>query len=85
MLTLGGFVWYIRATKGPVGPPLILIGVMLALQAFSWFGPEPQGSPAAMVLTMIFAFAIVTALAFWVGRTRWHKRHVGLAVPSGRR
>lgn len=84
-LTLGAFVWYVRATKGPLGPPLILIAVMLALQTFNWFGPEPQGSPAAMVLTMALAFAIVTALAFWVGRTRWHKRHVGLAVASVRR
>ena len=84
-ITLGCFVWYVRATKGPLGPPLILIAAMLAFQAFSWFGPEPQGSPTAMVLTMMTAFAILTALAFWVGRTRWHNRHVGLAVASVRR
>ncbi|ANY20607.1 hypothetical protein A6F68_02105 [Tsuneonella dongtanensis] len=81
-ITIGAFAWYMRATKGPVGPPLILLAVMLVFQAISWFAPQPTEYSIALPLTALFAFSVVTALAFWVGRTRWHKRQVGLAVAS---
>ena len=83
-ITLIAFIWYIRATKGPVGPPLILIGVMLVLQAINWFAPEPTVMSVWLPITSLVAFAILTALATWVGRTRWHKRQTGLAVASAR-
>ena len=83
-MTLLAFVWYIRATKGPVGPPLVLIGAMLLLQAITWFAPEPTVMSVWLPITALVAFAILTMLATWVGRTRWHKRQTGLAVASAR-
>ena len=83
-ITLLAFAWYIRATKGPVGPPLVLIGAMLLLQAITWFAPEPTVMSVWLPITALVAFAILTMLATWVGRTRWHKRQTGLAVASAR-
>ena len=68
------FVWYIRATKGPIGPPIILLAVMLIFQAINWFGPAPN---VGLYLTSFAAFGIITALAWWVGQNRWHKRARG--------
>lgn len=79
-ITLGAFYWYVRATKGPLGPPLILITVMLAMQAVNWFGPHPTEMSIWLPITSMFAFGIITLLAMWVGRTRWHKRRSGVAV-----
>ena len=84
-LTIGAFIWYMRATKGPLGPPLILIAVMLVFQLVNWFAPQPTEYSIALPITAMIGFAVITALAFWVGRTRWHKRQVGLAVASLRR
>ena len=83
-MTLLAFVWYIRATKGPVGPPLVLIGALLLLQAITWFAPEPTVMSVWLPITALVAFAILTMLATWVGRTRGHKRQTGLAVASAR-
>ena len=84
-ITVLAFVAYVRATKGPVGPAAILLAVMLLFQAISWFGPEPTSYSPLLFVPMAFAFAVITALAYWVGSTRWHKRQVGLAVASVRR
>ena len=84
-ITIGAFVIYCRSTKGPTGPPAILLGVMLLFQAVNWFGPQPTDFSWWLVVEMAFAFTVITVLALWVGHTRWHKRQVGLAVPSVRR
>ena len=84
-ITLGAFYMYMRATKGPIGPAVILITVMIVLQLVSWFAPQPTAYSIALPITALFGFGIITALAYWVGNTRWHKREVGLAVPSVRR
>lgn len=76
----GAFWWYLRRTKGPIVPPLILLGVMLLFQAIDWFGPGPQEADAMMVGMALLSYAIMTALAFWAGSTRWHKSEVGLGV-----
>ena len=84
-ITLAAFVWFVRHTKGPVGPPMILISVLLLFQAIDWFGPAPAEAGAPLYLTALVSYAVVTAIAWWVSDTRWHKREVGLAVPSMRR
>lgn len=81
-ITLGAFIWFMRATKGPIVPPLILMGFMLVFQAISWFGPQPTEYSIALPLTALFAFGLLTALAYWVGTTRWHRNEVGLGVAS---
>lgn len=84
-ITLLAFLWYWKRTKGPIVPPLVLIGTMLASQAINWFGPPPSEAGIALYATALASFAIVTALAFWLDETRWHKSLVGLAVASARR
>ncbi len=76
------FWWYMRRTKGPIVPPLILLAIMLVMQAINWFGPEPEAADLAMKATALFAFGVLTAIAYWVDLTRWHKSEVGLAVSS---
>jgi hypothetical protein len=78
-LTLGAFAFYLRRTRGPAGPPAILIGVMLLLQAFSWFGPHPQTAGVFFALQALIAFAVITMLATWVGENRWFRKRGNLA------
>lgn len=79
------YAYYIRRTKGPLVPPLILLAALLLFQAIDWFGAKPAEAGIAMHLTALLAFGFLTALAFWVQSTRWHKNKVGLAVASVRR
>lgn len=83
-LTLVGvcFWWYLRRTKGPLVPPLILLLLLLTMQAVNWFGPPVEEANAGYFLMALFAFLIATFFAAWVGSTRRHKREVGLAVAS---
>ena len=76
------FWWYLRRTKGPLVPPLILLGLLLAMQSVNWFGPPVEEASAGYFLMALLAFLIATFFAAWVGSTRRHKREVGLAVAS---
>ena len=62
-----------------------LLAALLLFQALNWFGSEPEHAGASFSATAFLAFGILTALAFWVQSTRWHKNHVGLAVGSVQR
>ena len=84
-LIVGSAVFYMRRTKGPVAPPLIFLALLLAMQAVNWLGPEPEAADAGFYATALVAFLVPTLVAAWVASTRWHKREVGLAVPSPRR
>jgi hypothetical protein len=79
-LTLGAFAFYLRRTRGPAGPPLVLIAAMLVMQAISWFGPHPAEAGVFLALQALLAFAILTALATWAGENRWFRRRGGLAM-----
>jgi hypothetical protein len=81
-LTLGAFWFYLRRTRGPVGPPAVLLGVMLLFQAINWFGPHPAEAGPFLYLQALFAFAVMTALAVWVGENRWFQKRGGLALSS---
>ena len=80
-----GFWLFLRNTRGPMGPTLILLAVMLLFQAINWFGPQPNEYSIALPLTALLSYAILIALARWVGTTRRHRRAAGLAMPSYRR
>ena len=82
LLTLGAFWFYVRRTKGPVGPPVILLVLLLAVQGINWFGPEPEEFTIALPLIGLGTLAVLSLVASWVGSTRFHKREVGLAVAS---
>ena len=84
-LILLTFTWYVKRTKGPLVPPLVLLAAMLLFQAINWFGPQPSEAGIGMYLMALVSFAVLTALAFWLDETRWHKNRVGLAVASARR
>lgn len=79
-LVLLAYWFYISRTKGPVIPPLILLAAMLLFQAINWFGPQPENAGVGMYLSVFLSYGILTAMAFWVQSTRWHKNQRGLAV-----
>jgi hypothetical protein len=76
-ITLGAFIWYLRRTRGPIGPPLILMFVLLAFQMVNWFGPVPVEANIFLYLQALLAFGLATLFARWVGNNRWHKRARG--------
>ena len=86
-LALIGFaMWlYLRRTRGPVGPALILFAVLLLFQAINWFGPQPTRYSIALPLMALLSYAVLIALARWVGTTRRHRRAAGLAMGRARR
>ncbi|MBY0342498.1 MAG: hypothetical protein K2Q29_01460 [Sphingomonadales bacterium] len=71
--------FYLRRTRGPAGPPLVLAGVMLMFQLVNWFGPHPETAGPFLYVQALVAFAILTALAAWVGENRWFRKRGGLA------
>lgn len=79
-LTLGAFAFYVRRTRGPAGPPLVLLAVMLLLQAINWFAPHAESAGPFLYLQALIAFGILTALAIWVGENRWFQKRRGLAL-----
>lgn len=79
------FWFYLRRTSGPLGPPLILLLVMLLFQAVNWFAPQPTQYSLALPLTALISYAVLIALAHWVGTTRRHRRAVGLTMGRLRR
>ena len=81
-ITLAAFLFYVRRTRGPIGQPLILIGVMLALQAINWFAPHPAEVSVFLYVQALIAFGIMTAIAAWVGENRYYKLRGGLAAGS---
>jgi hypothetical protein len=78
-LTFGAFAFYLRRTRGPSGPPLVLAGVMLLFQLVNWFAPHPESAGPFLYLQALFAFAVLTGLAAWVGENRWFRKRGGLA------
>ncbi len=81
-LTLGAFTFYLRRTRGPAGPPAVLLAVMLLFQGISWFGPHPAEAGLFFTVQALAAFAVMTALAAWVGENRWFRKRSGLALSA---
>lgn len=81
-LTFGAFAFYLSRTRGPAGPPLVLAGVLLVLQAVNWFAPHPAAAGAFLYIQALVAFALLTVLAAWVGENRWFRRRGGLATSA---
>lgn len=81
-ITLAAFIFYVKKSRGPVAQPMILLGVLLLLQAINWFAPHPAEAGWFLYIQALFAFAIVTALAAWVGENRYFTQRGGLAAAS---
>lgn len=78
-LTLAAFAFFMRRTRGPMGPPLVLAGVMLALQAINWLAPPPDAAGPFVYLQALFAFGLLTGIADWVAKNRWFRKRGTLA------
>ena len=75
LLLFGGMIMYLRRTRplnpiGRVGPPIFGL-LMLAIQAYIFFGPPPA-SPAALALTALISYVVFAAVAEWLDRQRSH-------------
>lgn len=81
-LTGAALAFYLRRTRGPAGPPLVLAGVMLLFQLVNWFAPHPASAGPFLYLLALIAFAVLTALAVWVGENRWFRKRGGLALSA---
>jgi hypothetical protein len=53
--------------------------VMLLFQLVNWFAPHPESAGPFLYLQALFAFAVLTGLAAWVGENRWFRKRGGLA------
>lgn len=69
-ITFGPLAWYAKARPGPLVPVLVLGAILLLVQAVNWFGPPPEAPGPEMYGTALFAYALLAAVAWWVGRTR---------------
>ncbi|MEM1052009.1 MAG: hypothetical protein AAGI28_07935 [Pseudomonadota bacterium] len=81
-ITLSAFLFYIRRSRGPIVQPLILMIVMLGMQALNWFGSKPVEASFGLYFEALFAFAVLTVLAMWVGKNRYFTQAGGLAAAS---
>ena len=81
-ITLGAWLVYVRRTRGPVGPPAVLLLALIVFQGINWFGPEPIVANAFLYLQALLAFGVLTLMAAWVGENRQFVRRGGLAAPS---
>lgn len=74
LITFGALAFYFVRTRSiaPVSrPALVLLAILLAgFQAVNWFGPEPVAATRAMMFTALIAFAVTSAAAAFVGKTR---------------
>ncbi|MEL7197003.1 MAG: hypothetical protein AAGL10_01705 [Pseudomonadota bacterium] len=81
-ITVGAFLIYIRRSKGPLLPPLVLISTLLFVQAVNWFAPHPESAGPMIYAQALLAFGILTAMAWWLGENRYGLRKAGLASGS---
>ena len=76
-ITVGAIYWYMKRTQGPIGPPLVLLAVLLIVQAINWFAPHPTQVGPGLYIQALVAFGVLTLIARWVGDNRRHKRARG--------
>ena len=69
-LVLGSAALFARSKKPPRQPLLILLGALLVVQAYNWFGPVPSAMDASLPLSALLGFALVAWLAYRVQRNR---------------
>tara|TARA_R110001606_G_scaffold86594_5_gene195986 strand:+ start:10783 stop:11442 length:660 start_codon:yes stop_codon:yes gene_type:complete len=77
-ITFGALAFFVIRTR-PIAPSskfvLVLLAILLAaFQAVNWFAPEPEAATPAMMITALIAFAVASAAAFLVGKTRMLKQ-----------
>ena len=68
-LTFAALSFYAWMRRPKLGPLLGLGAVMLLLQAINWFGPVEAEVSVGTSLLAFFAFGLITAAGWWVGRS----------------
>ena len=68
-ITFGALWWYAKKRRPAEGRVLVLGALLLALQAFNWFGPAEREVTIFTSLLALFAFGLVTLTAHWVGKS----------------
>ncbi|WP_077146454.1 hypothetical protein [Sphingopyxis sp. KK2] len=65
-------VYYAHRTRAPTGNRRlwILAGLLAFAQAVDWFGPKEPAYSLAIPATMLFAYALLAAIAAWAGTNR---------------
>lgn len=67
----GALVYYARHTTAPGNARLwLLAGILALFQAIDWFGPKEPVYSRAIPMTMLFAYAVLAAIAVWAGANR---------------
>lgn len=61
----GAFWWLARAHRGMTRRLWLLLMLLLAVQAFNWFGPQDSDYSAAIPATMLAAYALLIIAAIW--------------------
>jgi hypothetical protein len=72
-LTFGALVYFARKTKAAdrKNNRVWILGVLLlALQAYNWFAPEPEILTAWMPISALAAFTLAAGVAYWAGKNR---------------
>lgn len=72
-----GFWVLARARGGMTRRVWTLLGVLLAVQAFNWFGPQDSEYSAAIPATMLAAYALLIGLAAWADTPRGDRQGPG--------
>jgi hypothetical protein len=68
-ITFGALWLYVRKMQPKPLPLAVLAIVLLALQAVNWFGPvEPEVTLGTSLLAL-FAYGLVTLVAWWTARS----------------
>jgi hypothetical protein len=68
-ITFGALWWYAKVRRPARLRLGVLAAVLLALQAFNWFGPaEPEVTAGTSLLAFV-AFGLVTLCAWWMGKS----------------
>lgn len=73
-MTFGALAFFVARTRS-IAPSarfaLVLLAILLAVfQAVNWFAPEPETADANLMITALIAFAVLSAVAWLVGKTR---------------
>ncbi|MCZ8323888.1 MAG: hypothetical protein O9283_01335 [Sphingomonadaceae bacterium] len=68
-ITLGALWWYAKVRRPPRLRLGLLAALLLALQAFNWFGPVEPEVTAGTSLLAFFAYGLVTLAAWWMGKS----------------
>ncbi len=68
-ITFGALWWYARVRRPAPLRLGLLAAVLLALQAFNWFGPVEPEVTAGTSLLAFFAYGLVTLAAWWMGKS----------------